>query len=348
MRQGLGFLFLLFFIFSSAAQDSTRNKKVKILPVPAFGYAPETDTYVGAVSLFTLDLYQDDLTRTSNAKVEFNYTWRKQVIVEAQWNYFFREEKYYTQGIIHWSKYPDFYYGIGPETPASNELLYESKRFDIDFEVLKNLGNKVFSGFGVRYLDYFNVTTAPEANPFPELRDAYTYGFKYVILQDTRNNLLNSTSGHYYDLEIGYNFSDDNYTHVVIDLRKYHTFNDKWTVAGRFYNSLNFGNPPFYDYSFLGGDKFVRGYFYGRFRDQHLSTFQLETRAILFWRVGLAAFGGASAVYPNLNDGLNVKPNYGLGLRFVMDRKENVNLRFDYAVGADGETGFYVVFGESF
>ncbi len=44
---------------SALSQDAAKVKKIKILPVPVFGYSPETRTYVGAVMLFTLDLYGD-------------------------------------------------------------------------------------------------------------------------------------------------------------------------------------------------------------------------------------------------------------------------------------------------
>jgi hypothetical protein len=44
----------------------------------------------------------------------------------------------------------------------------------------------------------------------------------------------------------------------------------------------------------------------------------------------------------------NSKYNYGGGIRFLMDKEEHTNLRLDYAVGQDGNKGFYVVFGESF
>ena len=215
-------------------------------------------------------------------------------------------------------------------------------------EILKNIGNKVFTGPGFHYINYGNIDTNGELNPFPELVDGNAWGLKWVIVQDTRNNLLNASTGHFYDFELGYNFSDANYTHVVVDLRKYYTWKEKFIFAGRFFNSLNFGNsPPFFDQSFLGGDRYVRGYYYGRFRDQNLSTIQLEARSILVWRLGLALFGGASSVYHQLDE-MDLKPNFGLGLRFVMDRSENVNLRFDYAVGSDGADGFYISFGESF
>src|SRR4051812_42725633 len=120
-------LLLLLFLYPGpsfgADGDSMAKppRKVRILPVPDFGYSPETETYVGAVALFTLNLYNDSLTRVSNAKAEFNYTWLHQVILEGSWNYFTRRERFYSQGLIHYSKYPDLYYGVGEATPDSLE-----------------------------------------------------------------------------------------------------------------------------------------------------------------------------------------------------------------------------------
>jgi hypothetical protein len=42
------------------------------------------------------------------------------------------------------------------------------------------------------------------------------------------------------------------------------------------------------------------------------------------------------------------KWNAGMGLRFLVDKQDRTNLRFDYAVGQDGNRGFYFSFGESF
>lgn len=80
--------FLLLTSQSVLGQDSMKVKKVKVLPVPAFGYSPETKTYIGAVALFTFNFYNDSITRLSNAKVEFNYTWNKQAIIDCAWNLF--------------------------------------------------------------------------------------------------------------------------------------------------------------------------------------------------------------------------------------------------------------------
>jgi outer membrane translocation and assembly module TamA len=70
----------------------------------------------------------------------------------------------------------------------------------------------------------------------------------------------------------------------------------------------------------------------------------------LFWRIGIATFGGISMVYEKVNriENESFKPNAGIGLRFLVDKIEGTQLRFDYAVGANNQSGFYISFGESF
>jgi outer membrane protein assembly factor BamA len=100
----------------------------------------------------------------------------------------------------------------------------------------------------------------------------------------------------------------------------------------------------------LGSDSDMRGYYRGRYRDRQYVAFQTEYRSPVFWRIGGTAFGGAGDVVPQLQAFRlqELKPSYGLGLRFLIDRQENINLRFDYAIGKDGANGFYVSFGEAF
>ncbi len=347
-------LFACSFIVSLSlfSQDSSKVKKIRVLPVPTFGYSPETSTYVGAVALFTINLYQDSTTRTSNAKVEVSYTWNKQMILETQWNYFFAHEAWFTRGLLHFSKYPDFYYGIGPDTPDEGELKFESNRAIVDIDVLKKLKKYVFGGIGVRYLNYANLGFYDENNPYPELQNSTNVGLKLIFLKDSRNNILNASGGNFMEIINTHNFSDSYYSHLGVDLRKYATmtYNDRHVLAGRFYTAFVIGDPPFYDYSFIGGDKYARGYFYGRYRDHNFTTLQLEYRLPIVWRIGLAGFGGLSMIYPDFSsiDQSSFKPNGGLGLRLLVDKTENTNLRIDYAVGAAGQDGFYITFGESF
>lgn len=340
-------IILLHLLVYSHTIAAEKDKKVSILPVPAFGYSPETRTYVGVVSLFTFNLYNDSLTRTSNAKLELNYTWNKQLIVETDWNYFFKEESWFTKGRIHYSKFPDRYYGVGTHTPDSSEYLYISNRLIAEVHLLKKISANLFTGPGIRHTDYSRVL--PTNVVYPELRNNTSTYVGYTLLQDSRNNLLNAKTGGYININLGYTLQQHN-AELITDTRYYHTWRKRFTWASRWYNELNFGSPAFYDYALPGGDKLVRGFYLGRFRDNNLSTLQTELRAILVWRMGLAVFGGVS----NLNSSFNnfaigdSKYNYGLGLRFLVDRKEDINLRIDYARGQGNNSGFYISFGESF
>jgi outer membrane protein assembly factor BamA len=344
-------VFILVNHLKAWSQDSVKVKTVKFLPVPAFGYSPETKTYLGAVSLFTFNFYKDSTTRLSNAKIEFNYTWNKQIIIESGWNLFSRNEEWFTKGIIHYSKFPDFYYGIGSETPESNKLAYESNRFIFDVSVLKKVKPFLFTGATLKYIQYWNVNSI-EVSPlsYNELTDNSNIGIGYSILKDNRNNILSPTNGVYIYANSTYNFSKSNYWEFILDVRSYKTWNDKFTIAGRFVNDFNLNTPPFYDNAILGGDKFVRGYYYGRFRDKNLTNLQLEFRFPVYWRFGLASFGGVSNLYSNLSSLkiASTKYNAGLGIRFMIDKQDRTNLRFDYAIGSDKNSGFYVSFGESF
>jgi outer membrane protein assembly factor BamA len=342
-------------MFSGAlleAQEHVKQRKVKVLPVPAFGYTPETGTYLGAVALFTIDAHQDTLTRSSNAKVEFNYTWRKQVIAEVQWNYFTRQEKWFTQGLIHTSKYPDNYFGIGSETLDADLLSYESLRTKMDINLLKKVGKQLFTGLGLRYFNYSGIQSDSSLSAFPELVPSSNFGISAQFLADQRDQLLTPTTGQYLKFISEFNTSQANYLRLSIDARKYVHWGKKFpqVLSTRFYSNHVLGNAPFYDLSLLGGDLFVRGYFFGRFRDAHLSTLQTELRTDLFWRIGLSVFGGYSAIYGSTTplSSSHFKPNGGLGLRFMVDKNEKTNLRFDFAIGEGGQTGFYVSFGESF
>lgn len=345
----VGSVFLLF-TGTIHAQDSLRTKKVKVLPVPAFGYSPETRTYVGAVTLFSLDFYHDSLTRISNAKVEFNYTWNRQIITEIGWNYFFKEEKWFTKGLLHFSKYPDLYYGIGTNTPDSNKLTFTTNRTVVDLQGLKKIGSQLFSGVNFKYIHYGKLSADSLIGQFPELKNAQTFGIGYSVLKDARNNILTPENGYYLYVNTTYNFSRKDYLELTADARYYKTWKNRLTVAGRFINDFNFGSPNFFDQAILGGDKFVRGYYYGRFRDNHLSALQTEVRVAVVWRLGLAFFGGFSNLYAPSRTfrWSDTKYNAGIGLRFMVDKKERTNLRFDYAIGQDGNSGFYVSFGESF
>lgn len=352
----LKILFLLIILLGAGvyplkAQLILADKEIDILPVPAIGYSPETKTYLGAVSLFTFRNRYDSITRSSNAKIEFNYTWNKQIILESDWNWFSPGEEWFSTGLVHYSKYPDLYYGIGFDTPSSNEVIFESKRFILDFNLFRNIKNNSFLGGGVNFTSYSNINFSP-LDEVSIWADTSSFGLKGIYLHDSRNNILSPSSGKYFVFTNSFNFGETFYFKTSADYRRYFNWekNKSYVLAGRFYHESVLGDPPFYDYPMLGGDEYLRGYYLGRFRDKNLSFVQLEFRSVLFWRIGLAGFGGLAMIYDKINNIRydSFKPNIGGGLRFLVDKNEKTSLRLDYALGAGKQSGFYISFGESF
>jgi hypothetical protein len=106
---------------------------------------------------------------------------------------------------------------------------------------------------------------------------------------------------------------------------------------------------PFYDVCELGMSQDLRGYQVGQFRDNRMLVGQVEYRRELMWRLGAVAFAGAGAVAHTWGGfgSTQAEPGGGLGLRFMLAKRNHINLRADYAWG-DGSHASYISLGEAF
>lgn len=327
--------------------DSISRKRISILPVPTFGYTPETQTYAGAVCLFNYRLGNANDTRASNAKIEFTYTQRKQIISEIGWNVFSNQEKIFSSGRISYSKFPDYFWGKGINAPDSNRITYSTGRLLMETVFAFRIKQNTYLGPTFRMLEYSQSKLIDgKQEVFNQIETGKSISLPGIaFIKDTRNNLLLPEKGMYFTFQYSYILHPaKSYHRILLDARKY----GKWKnniLAIRFKNLYSDG--PMYDLALLGGDDNARGYYAGRYRDKMSSSLQAEIKRTIFKRWGLAVFGGTSTVTDN-DFTLRLKPNFGGGIRFLIDRKENINLRLDYAVGTNGNSGFYIAFGESF
>jgi outer membrane translocation and assembly module TamA len=99
----------------------------------------------------------------------------------------------------------------------------------------------------------------------------------------------------------------------------------------------------------FGLSKDIRGYPVGRYQNNRMIVGQAEYRRELFWRFGAVGFFGAGEVADKFSDfnASNILPGGGLGLRFLLDRQDHINLSVDYAWGR-GSTALYISLGEAF
>ncbi len=354
---------------ASDIEDSTQVSKSKVvqfftghkyLVAPFVFYMPETNWVLGAgvKRFFNAGGEGDSLTRVSNTAIFMQYSLNNQIMFEHNYQIFADKEKYYFVGYYGYSRFPVLYYGVGSEAKPANEeaITYELLRFDnLSY---RKVGKHSFAGLGWRYFKMYNVkgtgngilenstnVVGKTGSSISGLNVSYQY--------DTRDNVLTTSKGNYaqfvYSLHNNLTGSSHSFQRWQVDLRTFHRpFKQREDVlAFQAYGYLSSGDVPFNELGMLGGDMIMRGYYLGSLRDKNLLAAQGEYRWQALKRWGLVGFAGLGCVHNKLDNINNILPSYGGGLRFKINRKENVNVRVDYGFG-NGQQNLYFFIAEAF
>jgi len=370
-------LFICAFYGSSQAQDeekTTQSKKVDIVPLPVLYSSPETNFGFGALASISFRLGDNaETTRKSNIQPYVLYTVLGQVDATARYTIFTNEEKYIIDGRLSYLFFPEFYYGVGNELPETNEELVSYRRVRIENRVLRKISKKLFAGVQYRYMEMFQVEPEEggllETSRVPGFDGSRISGVGAAVVYDSRDNILNAYKGAYLELS-NYNYlsglgSEFDFSTITLDLRKYFKLfpNKEHILAIQGFGNFLTGTAPYKELSEFGGSDIMRGYYQGRYRENNYLAAQVEYRLPLFqnipegrtklpWyrRFGLTAFAGLGDVANEVNqfNSNTLKFSYGAGLRFKLDRKNNINIRVDYGFGSDGSSGLYLEVGEAF
>lgn len=344
----------------TADHDTTRAKqKGSWVALPVLYSSPETRLGFGALAMHLFKpAGADSLTRTSNIQAYILYTLNKQLLISPRYTIFFKNDRYLLQGNMGYFKFPQFYYGIGNQLPQQNEELVDYTLFRLENKFMKKLSPAIFGGLQWNFYKVFDVTPAPEgilSITQPSGWQGYqASGLGLVAAYDTRDVVVNPLKGSYLEISTTFNNalfgSDYRFSRLHLDARRYYKINKLGHVlALQAIARLTSGVVPFLELPELGGDRLMRGYYEGRYRDKQYLAAQAEYRAPLFWRIGAVAFAGLGDVAPSLDAFKTgeLKPSYGLGLRFLVNKAERVNIRLDYGWGKE-TSGFYLEITEAF
>ncbi|MBA3900664.1 MAG: BamA/TamA family outer membrane protein [Bacteroidetes bacterium] len=339
--------------------DTLLEKSKGFIILPLLYYTPDTRLGFGAMGAYYFKLADEESgesTRLSYIKGLADYTQNKQVDVWSSWSIFLKQEKYIVKGQFRYRNFPDRYYGIGNNTIEEADERYQYDLFSIRKLVLKKIGPEIFAGFDYAFNYLYNMETfGPMLNSgnVTGSRGGINSGAGLVFLIDKRDNVVNATKGYffeassyYYGRALGSSFSFNNYGIVF---NKYKEIHKGHIIASNTILNLNTGDPPFVDLAPVGGDEILRGYARNRFRDMNFAGTQAEYRFPIYKRFGGVAFAGVGDVFNSVSDIQwdLLKYSYGTGLRFAVNRKERMNLRFDYGWGR-GNQSFYLMITEAF
>jgi outer membrane protein assembly factor BamA len=345
------------------------DSKARFFAIPLVYYTPDTRWRLGAFGVYYFHLRSatgKSETRLSHIKLSSDYTQNNQFDISSSWNIFFRDEAFLLKGKARYRKYPDWFFGIGNRTPESNR-----ERFEYEYMLFKLLAMKkfnswlasgpVFIGPDIQYTYAYDGEFSPEG----ELIHGHVTGSGgglnsgagLVFLIDHRDNVVNATQGTYLEASIysftpllGGDFSYRNFNLVYSQyFRIFGTLENIHVLALNAVATLNAGDPPFINLAAAGNDDILRGYARYRYRDKHFLAAQAEYRFPIWWRIGGVVFTGIGDVFskPEQVTWGSLKYSYGGGLRFMLSRRERLNLRLDYGFGRNNSS-FYISVTEAF
>lgn len=345
------------------AKDKNFLKRLKtkhgmILPLPLVTYSPETSFGFGLSGQYLFRFPNDSANNLSVAGATFLYTLRKQIIVNPNWEFFFRENTWRVSGAFVYQKFPENFWGIGNDTRDADEESFTAQYLVFRNRATRQVVKHFHVGLQYRFEYAFHVEADSSgqlaSGAIPGSEGYLASGAGIAAVYDSRDNSMFPFKGwfvvfsnHFYPTWLG---SDMRFANFKIDARKYFNPFTSNVIAVQALFSFHAGQPPFKMQALLGGIETLRGYYMGRYRDNHLMAAQVEWRFPIWWRfigVGFYGVGDVTHDFHDLSWG-NLKHSIGGGIRFTLDAKERINLRFDAAFGLEGSRGFYFQIGEAF
>jgi len=353
--------FLTIYPNKKAVKRDSTVYPAKVIFTPVVSYAPETNLGfgVGMKSLFKMNGSGPE-TRTSNIPLTVQYTIENKYLFFSGFEVFFPQERYMLTGNVRIQSFPSLYFGIGPDTPKSNEEAFGYSQILLQPIFLKNLFIPYFFlGSGIRYNRISNLEIKKEgllaSTQQSGANGSTSLGVELAMMYDSRDNLLNASEGIFMQLTHGFYSnsigSTQSFELTKFDLRFYtEVFDNPSSIfAFQIMTHSSHGDTPLLELGRLGGNLSMRGYFEGRFTDRHLYVTQVEWRQKLTHRWGVVAFAGLGNVAPSISEFRfeDTRPTVGFGFRFLVDEEEDLNLRLDFGLGQE-KFNYYFKIAESF
>ena len=336
--------------------DTNRIQNTSIIS-PIVFYAPETG-WGGGGGLVYVRMAEGDVKtqRPSTYQVSFVGTERRQVTLQALGDIWTANNKNRFNYEIVAQQAPGRFFGIGPNTGTSSE-----KYTAINTRLILTGQRRIARHFfvGARY--FLERSTLKDVAPGALLTGTVPgqYGWWLTTISavssfDSRDRYYSPLHGIFASIQltratraIGSEFE---YWRMVTDLRWYQAIVGEHVFAMQFYMDDAWkGTPPFERMPRLGGQNTLRGFFGGRFRDNHAMALQGEYRTPEWWKLSAVAFIATGGVAPrqDLYESRTFRTGYGVGLRWAITHTDRLNLRIDHGWGPRS-SGTYFTVGEAF
>ncbi len=342
------------------AQETPKAAKESgLVPFALPFYMPETSWGIGWALLYYDNADNTDPDHKPNEVSLYGaVTLNNQVSVGISTERYLRGRDYKLSGRVDFSKFPDLYWGVGPDTDEDADEKFTGITFKIEGSFLFKIARSLYLGPAFLFM---NDTMREredgkllDAGTVPGSDGTYSSELGVNLNWDRRDSIFFPRRGFYLDLralagrkEAGSEYS---FSEFKIDVRRFFQIDGSHVIGIQGMAELRGGTVPFQSMTRLGGDMMMRGYYQGRFRDRNFAAAQAEYRFPVVWRFTGSVFGGVgqvAAAPEELFEG-ELKTAFGLGLRFIADTAQHVPLRLDMGLDRDFNPNFYLIIKEAF
>jgi hypothetical protein len=359
-----------------AARKAKKQKKIDegrfmMFPIAAPGYTPELGALVAAGGLMSFKTNRhDSLIQRSSMPFTVAYTTTGAIVAQAILTSYWFKDKLRINADLWIKDMPDNYWGVGYEKASEmhqsdTTTAYNRQWWWINPRFLFQVKNNFFVGLNVDY----NYTKGSDAAPPVEADSVYKYyenrpmnsGLGLILRYDSRDvpvdawkGVLVDVRGTFYSTALG---GDNDYQIWQIDYRQYATVGQEGHVlAWQIKTRLGVGDVPYGEMSQLGTPFDLRGYMWGRYRDNNLFFFLMEYRHS-FTNAdgtrsphGVVGWIGSGTVFNDQDftghtNTLSWLPNFGVGYRWEVQPR--MALRLDFGIGRES-SGIYFNFNQAF
>lgn len=334
--------------------------KTSFSAYPYAFYSPESKFAVGAGGMYIFYAGKEKELKPSKIGFGGYYSTNKQYKISASPVLYLFDNNLYIEAPTSFGYFINKYWGIGDETPEFDDAAYAIQSFNTTVKVqIPPL--LLFSADRTGLIFHYDNTEIVDKLENEKLEDETLVGFNggeiigigTDLVWDSRDNIFFPNSGisqYYKAIVYPGGISDFNYALFELDVKSFVAISEDHVFAFNMYVESVVGDAPFYKLPALGGQNRMRGFFNGRYRDNFYGMFQVEYRQYIWKRLGMVAFAGAGNVANNIIDYSfkTLKYSGGLGLRFLFNKEQKINLRMDVGIGSDGSTGIYFGIQEAF
>ncbi|MCD4730200.1 MAG: outer membrane protein assembly factor [Bacteroidales bacterium] len=347
-------------------QDKIAQGKMMITPLAGPAYTPELSLSISAGIMISFKTNRkDSLIQRSSGPIMLGASITGAYFFGTKLTTFWLKDKMRIYADINFKDMPDNYWGVGYEAGFNTEkgdstTSYKRTWWQFYPKILWQFKKHFFIG----PLIDFNYTKGRDASPgvtedpnYIKYNDKpFNSGLGMVFQYDSRDVPVNAWKGAFVEVSAGfygpYLGGDNTYQIFVVDLRKYWMIKQPGrTVAGQLKGRFGTGDVPYGEMSQPGTPFDLRGYTWGRYREESMIFALGEYRHMFTKRNGDLSIHGVVGWIGVGTLGEKVKefgdwlPSIGIGYR--LEVQPRMNLRIDIGVGLES-AGFYFNFNEAF